>query len=43
MDVTLYKLLRLYMDIELFKIDEFPPVGSTYLVGVKLGGCGSYV
>jgi hypothetical protein len=41
MDIALYKLF--YMDVELFKLDGFPPVGSTYLVGVKLGGCGGYV
>jgi hypothetical protein len=43
MDITLYKPVSLYMDIELFKLNEFLPVSSTYLIGVKLSRCGGYV
>jgi len=43
MDITLYKPVSLYMDIELFKLNEFSSSKFPYLIVVKLGRCGDYV
>ena len=43
MDITdLYKLVSLYMDSELFKLNEFLSVSSNYLMGL-LNRCDDYV